>query len=146
MNAPIKTLAGVIENPDEFFGNEKAAIFEKLKGLMDTIQILQNHIWIAVWVRPEFRSLGAGKKLYMTDNTRAEDVYQGCAGLVIAMGPQAFVSDQNVQFDLKPQIGDWVFYKRQAAGMRFRHNDVDCFMLDEERPIKAILSRPDIVE
>lgn len=143
---PIITAAGVIDDPETFFAKEKADIFAKLESLMD-LKVMMNRVWIANWVRPESRDLGGGKRIYLTDNSRAEDVYQGCSGLIIKMGPLAFKSDADTNFpDPVPQVGDWVLFKRQNGGMRFKHNGVDCVMLEEERPIKGILSRPDVVE
>lgn len=145
MNQPLRTLAGVIDNPVEFFEAEKRRVMDALSKLSD-MRVTLNRTLIAVWVRPEARDLGGGKKLFMTDNTRAEDVYQGCTGLVIALGPQAFVSDANVHFEVCPKIGDWVLFRRQNAGLRFKHNDIDCVLLDNETPVMAIVSRPDYVE
>lgn len=141
----ISTLAGIIDNPEEYFGKERKETLRKLEGVMD-MKVVLNRVWIAVWVRPNAKDLGEGKKLHFADNTRAEDVYQGCAGLVIKMGPQAFVSDENVKFDVVPKPGDWVLFRRQNAGLRFKHNGVDCVMLENETPIKAILTRPDNIE
>lgn len=145
MNQPLKTLAGVITNPVEFFDAERERLKAALINL-SSMRITLNRTLLAVWVRPEYRELSGGKKLFMTDNTRAEDVYQGCTGLVIAMGPQAFVSDNNVRFDVVPQCGDWVLFRRQNAGLRLKHNDIDLVLLENELPVMAIIPRPDYLE
>lgn len=146
MNAPASPITGQIDNPNAFFDQQKREIMEKL-GDTSGVRILLNRIWIAIWVRPEFKDMGNGKRLYRTANSVAEDVFQGNAGLVIKMGPLAFKDDLSTEFGGDTcQVGDWVLYHRHAAGMRFKHNGVDCFMMETEKPIKAVLDRPDMVE
>lgn len=141
-----KSVVGQVENPNTYFGEQKADLFKRL-GDISTIQIMLNRVWIAVWVRPSFKDLGNGKRLLLIDDTVAEDIYQGNSAMVVAMGPLAFAPNDVINFGtIVPKSGDWVLYHRHAAGMRFNHNGVPCIMLESETPIKAILSRPDLVE
>lgn len=137
---------GAIDNAVEYFEQQKADIRERL-GDISSITLMLNRVWVAIWVRPNFKDLGGGKKLYRTDDTVAEDEYQGNTAMIVAVGPMAFAVNPHVDFGPSPpKVGDWVLYSRHAAGMRFKHNGVHCTMLETETPIKAILSRPDLVE
>lgn len=60
--------------------------------------IAGNRVIIAVYERPESIELAGGHELYLSDQTRREDEHQGKAGLIIAMGSKAFVSDDNYDF------------------------------------------------
>lgn len=142
-NSPI---TGAIKDPKEFFEREKADIVARL-GDTSGVRIILNRIWVAVWVRPDHKDLGEGRKLFYTENARNEDVYQGNAGLVVKMGPLAYQSDDQTDFGGETcKVGDWVLYTRQSAGMRFKYHGVDCFMMETEKAIKAVLDRPDMVE
>jgi hypothetical protein len=145
--APAKSVIGEVADPSTYFEQQKQEMLAKL-GDTSTIRVLTNRIWIAIWMRPDFKDLGGGKKIHFTDTTRDEDIYQGTAGLVVAMGPLAFVSDDDFYFGRDvPMVGDWVLYHRGGGyGVRFRHNGVECVMLEQEKAIKAILTRPDLVE
>lgn len=142
-----KSVIGQIDDAETFFKQQRHEMFAKL-GDISTIRVLMNRIWIAIWMRPDFKDLGDGKKILFTDTTRDEDIYQGTAGLVVAMGPFAFVSNDEFDFGKHtPKVGDWVLYHRGGGyGVRFRHNGVECVMLEQEKAIKAILTRPDLVE
>ena len=64
-----------------------------------------NRVLVGMYKRPEKTKSG----IYLGDKTRQEDEYQGKAGLVLAKGHSAFVSDHD--FDFGPdnlEIGDWV--------------------------------------
>lgn len=145
MNKTVLTTAGRIDDPEQYFGKQKVEIIERV-GNLDGLRILMNRILIAVWKRPESLDLGNNKKIILTEQTRDEDVYQGNVGLVLKMGPLSWVSDAGTDFRGEAcALGDWVLYHRNAAGMRMQFNGVDCFMLEGERPIKAVLARPDQV-
>lgn len=146
----VKSVAGAIENPETYFGAEKVDLLKRL-GATDTLKPTLNRVWIAIWKRPSAKTIqcndGSIGKLLLTDETRDEDIYQGNSGLVVKLGPMAFKSDAMTNFEGSDvKVGDWVLYNRQAAGLRFKHNGVHCIMLEREDPIKAVLTRPDLVE
>lgn len=79
-------------------------IFNRIGDLSDFV-IFGNQVLLGVYERPEKTKSG----LYLSDQTRNEDKYQGKAGVVLKKGPTAFVSDSN--YDFKGQnveVGDWV--------------------------------------
>lgn len=74
-------------------------------GDLSGFTIFGNQVLIGIYKRPEKTKSG----LFLADSTRTEDEYQGKSGLVLAMGPSAFVSDAHYDFKgQKANIGDWV--------------------------------------
>ena len=122
----------------------RESIGERLLGLVD---VKMNQILVAVWKRPTARDTGGGKMLYLPEKSDmvAEQEYQGKTGLVLKMGPHAYVSDENVAYSDadKVDVGDWVVF-RAGEGMRLRLHGWDC-ILTTERGIKLRVPRPDEV-
>jgi co-chaperonin GroES (HSP10) len=84
---------------------DPADLIRKKIGKLEDITIFSNYLLLGVYERPEKTKSG----LYISDQTRKEDQYQGKAGLVLKKGPFAFRSDEH--FDFKGQdvnVGDWV--------------------------------------
>lgn len=74
-------------------------------GDLSGFELFGNQILIGIYKRPEKTKSG----LYLADSTRTEDEYQGKSGLVLAMGPSAFVSDEHYNFrNQSVKVGDWV--------------------------------------
>jgi co-chaperonin GroES (HSP10) len=74
-------------------------------GKIPGFELHGNRVLIGVYKRPEKTKSG----IYLGDQTRKEDEYQGKAGLVLAKGHSAFVSDG--EYDFGPdhaEVGDWV--------------------------------------
>ena len=100
-----------------------------------------NRILIAVWERPE--KTGGG---IIRPTGYDEDRYQGVAGIVLAYGPMAYVSDSMTTFheDDKPPLHSWVVF-RKSEGFRVPIRAAQCVVLEGEKGIKAVIPRPDIV-
>lgn len=84
---------------------DPAELIRKNVGDLSSFELFGNQVLIGIYKRPEKTKSG----LYLADSTRQEDEYQGKAGLVLAKGPSAFVSDAH--YDFKGQSvkeGDWV--------------------------------------
>lgn len=84
---------------------DPAQLILKNAGDLSGYEIFGNQVLVGVYERPAKTKSG----LYLAETTRQEDQYQGKAGLVLALGPSAFVSDAN--YDFKGQSvkkGDWV--------------------------------------
>jgi hypothetical protein len=118
-------------------------LIEKL-GDLTGFEVMHNDVLIAVYLRPEALELANNKKFYLPDGTRKEDEFQGKAGLVIAKGPLAFVSDEN--FDFKGQNvhpGDWVSIW-VMDGRKIEIHGVLCRQV-EDRHIRLKIPAPDSV-
>ena len=84
----------------------KDFIFEKLGDLED-IEFLFNEVLVAKYIREE---VGAG--LIAAPETRQADQWEGVIGLVLKVGPRAFVDDENIKFHgKKVEIGDWALFR-----------------------------------
>jgi hypothetical protein len=118
-------------------------IWEKI-GDLDEWKVFHNEVLIAVYMRPDTVELKGGNKLYLSDQTRAEDAMQGKAGMVLKKGPLAFVSDDNFDFrgqDVEP--GDWISIW-VSDGRKVMVNGVLCRLV-ADRDIQLGIPRPDAV-
>lgn len=101
-----------------------AELAEKLRAdlapVVAGVQLLRNRVLVATYIRPEKTSGG----IIRPDATREEDKWQGKAGLILAVGPDAFnfeevreeVADGMAEEDARarhniPKVGDWVFFR-----------------------------------
>lgn len=74
-------------------------------GSLKGFELYGNQVLIGIYERPDKTKSG----IVLPDSVRKEDQFQGKAGLVLALGPSAFMSDANYDFrgqSVKP--GDWV--------------------------------------
>jgi co-chaperonin GroES (HSP10) len=89
----------------------KSALLDAL-GDMSWYEVFHNLVLVASYIRPE-KSAGG---IIRPDNTLQEDRFQGKAGLVIKVGPAAFVDEGHVKFyGLTVQSGEWVIYRTSDA-------------------------------
>jgi co-chaperonin GroES (HSP10) len=118
----------------------KRSILDQLPDISD-LEIFHNQVMVATYIRPE-RTAGG---IYIPDKTLAEDRFQGKVGLVLKLGPLAFVDDSIAKFgEVKLAVGDWVFF-RPADGMEFFSKDktggVPCRVF-EDTQIKGRVADP----
>lgn len=111
-------------------------IFEKI-GNTDGLDVLHNHILVAIYIRPEKTQGG----IFLADQTIKEDEYQGKCGLVIKTGPLAFQDDDRNDFGGKSVVrGEWVIF-RVSDGFSLKVNGVMCRLLEDVH-IKLITDDP----
>jgi co-chaperonin GroES (HSP10) len=118
--------------PDEI----RDDILQRL-GDLSCFEVFGNRVMVAVYVRPQ-RTAGG---IYLTDNSRDEDEYQGKAALVIKKGPISFKNEPNLDFhgqDVQP--GDWVLV-RASDRRNFKYKDVLCAHVEDIR-IEQKISDP----
>ena len=109
-------------------------------GNIDDIKLFNNWILVAVYRRPEKTAGG----IFLTDNTRKEDEYQGKVGLVVKKGPLAFVDDDKTSFNgQNVEVGEWVAF-RVSDGWTLDVNGVICRMLQDTQ-IRMTIPTPDVV-
>lgn len=105
-----------------------------------------NRVVIAIYERPETLELAGGFELYLSDTTRREDEHQGKAGLIVAMGAKAFVSDDNYDFGIDAQVfrpGVWVAI-HVSDGRKIVINGQLCRLV-EDQYISLRIPAPDAV-
>lgn len=122
-------------------------------GNLDWLDLRNNQILVAVYIRPgEFKVAGSDQSLWIPDKTRDEDRWQGKVGLVLKMGPLAYVSDAKTTFHPtdKLNVGDWVVYRASDGWQLTLTGDGSetgkqlCRMFVES-DIRAVIPSPDMV-
>ena len=109
-------------------------------GNVDDIEVFNNQILVAIYMRPEKTKSG----IILSDKTRDEDRYQGKVGLIIKKGPMAFVDpDQKWFVDADVDVGEWVYF-RVTDGWSINVHGVSCRML-EDTDVRGTTKYPDAV-
>jgi len=109
-------------------------------GSLDDFTIFGNHVLIGIYERPNKTKSG----VYLSDQTRNEDRYQGKAGLVLKKGPTAFVSDSNYDFKgQNAEVGEWVAIF-VSDGRQIVINGQLCRLV-EDQYIRLKMPAPDVV-
>lgn len=94
---------------------------------------------VGVYKRPERLKSG----IILSDKTREEDNYQGRVGLILAMGPLAFVEDDRHSWPgQRPAIGDWVGFRVGDTSPFLLPNGRHCRFV-EDVAVQVILDNPD---
>ena len=121
----------------EHDADPKAVLKEQI-GNIDSFDIYNNQILIAVYVRPEKTKSG----IFLPDAHRAEDQFQSKVGLVLKKGPAAFEGDDSLWFkDMKIELDDWIVF-RPSEGWAITVNGVLCRMLDDTS-VRGKIDAPD---
>lgn len=90
--------------PEEF----KKNVLGSLSGALQDVEVMFNMVLLAIYIRPEKTKGG----IIRPGLNVAEDAYQGKAGLVIKVGPNAFEDDGEYNFHgQKVQVGEWCVFK-----------------------------------
>jgi hypothetical protein len=126
----------------------------KRVGDISTIELFDNAILVAIYMRPNKAQLSGGGELWLPDNLAGktgEDRYQGKVGLVVGKGPLAYVDDEKTEFHgQNVDVGDWVLF-RPSDGWPItlvqgpRTEDSVLARILVEADIRARLATPDSV-
>jgi co-chaperonin GroES (HSP10) len=109
-------------------------------GDIKEVEIFNNQILCAIYIRPQKTKSG----IILTEKYVDEDKYQGKVGLVLKMGPEAFVDDSGKWFkNMKIKVGDWVVF-RPSDGWSVSINGKSCRILDDVA-IRGRVQSPDII-
>jgi len=109
-------------------------------GNIKEVEIFNNQILCAIYIRPQKTKSG----IILTEKYVDEDKYQGKVGLVLKMGPEAFVDDSGKWFkNMKIKVGDWVVF-RPSDGWSVSINGKSCRILDDVA-IRGRVQSPDII-
>jgi len=106
----------------------RKALLETIgKQNIDAYRVFEDDVLIATYIRPE-RTKGG---IFLTDNAKQEDRFQGKVGLLLKVGCTAFRFDKSGQFAWegdKPEVGDWVIY-RPSDAWEMSINGVSCRLI-----------------
>ena len=109
-------------------------------GKLDDIEIFNNQLLCAVYVRPEKTKGG----IVLPDQHRSEDKIQGKVGLVLKKGQSAFVDEgQNWFVGVNVEVNDWIIF-RPADGWSITVNGVLCRILNDIN-VRGRIQHPDQV-
>ena len=112
----------------------------KAIGKLDEIEIFNNQLLCAVYIRPE-KTKGS---IVLPDQHRSEDKFQGKVGLVLKKGPDAFVDDTNTWFNgVSVDVDDWIIF-RPPDGWSITVNGVLCRILNDIN-VRGRIQHPDQV-
>ena len=109
-------------------------------GSLDGLEIFNNQVLVAVYIRPNRTKSG----IYLSDQTTDEDKFQSKVGLVLDMGPIAFTNDTNGWFtEVDVKVGDWAVF-RPSDGWHVTVNGVLCRIV-QDIDVKGKVPAPDTV-
>lgn len=84
----------------------KEAILDRVKDVLPKIRIFGSDCLVAIYRRPEKTKSG----LILSDTTRDEDRWQGKSGLLLKMGPTAYLNEEGEKFrDI--ELYSWVVFR-----------------------------------
>lgn len=131
----------------------QAAIDDPKKALLDSLgdisglEIAHNQVMVATYIEPEITPGGIIKP----DVALMENRFQGKVGLVVKVGPTAFVDNAilGVEFgSFAVKEGDWVFYRAsdgfEMYSVKKGHEGTSCRLLSDTQ-IKGRVSDPALV-
>jgi len=114
----------------------KTALFDAV-GDLSGYDIFHNQILVAIYVRPEKTSGG----IIRPGANVQEDEYQGKVGLVVKLGPTAFLDTDDETFHGQSvKVGDWVVF-RVGDGWQLTIRDTACRILSD-RTIRMRIKNP----
>jgi co-chaperonin GroES (HSP10) len=125
----------------------------KWVGDLSEEKLLGDRVMVGTYARP----IKSGGGVWLPDSQRQEDRFQGVVGLLLTMGPNAFMydgsyrliereldeSDQDYRIrwaDSVPKVGDWVVY-RPADGFEMAFRRASCRVFRSES-VMGIASDP----
>lgn len=113
------------------------AQFTELTGKPMDMRPAGFYVALKVWVSPESKDLGDGKKLFFADSTRDEQKYTSAVGLVCAVGPDAYKGDRFERSGPWCKVGDWVIFPRYE-GNAMAYRGVGMILIPDDRIIAVI--------
>jgi co-chaperonin GroES (HSP10) len=83
-------------------------ILDFFRDISPKIHVQANDVLVASYLRPEKTKGG----ILRPDTNKEEDIWQGKVGLIVKLGPEAFLDSPEYTFhrDSVRQVGDWVYY------------------------------------
>lgn len=146
MSALIKppSLVGIEEDPLAKMVRELRG---HINGDLPDFKIWNNNILVFKFIRTHH-----SKNIVAAAETQREDMWQGKVGMVIKMGPSAFVDDASLGikfYGQKVQPGDWVMY-RSSDGIDWDYLPPNVpvrihFRILTDAHIQMTVPRPDVI-
>lgn len=116
----------------------KQAILNEI-GDLSGVEILGDKVLLGIFIRSEKTKGG----IIRPDANIQEDVWQGKAGLVLKLGPDAFEDTSDYKFSRRIEVGEWcVFQIGDAWSVNI--NNVPCRVV-RDVGIRMVVKDPNIV-
>lgn len=131
--------------------DQKKLLFDIFETALPRMQIFGSDLLVATHVRSKVISSikqvgGAVVQLVGTDKHSQEDLFQGKAALVLAMGPTAFRYDKfNSKWEgPQAKVGDWVMFRFAEAGFDMDICGCYCRFIDSSL-VRGVVEDPALV-
>jgi len=109
-------------------------------GDIKKFEVFNNQVLVATYTRPEKTRGG----IFLPEKAKDEDKYQSKVGLILKMGPSAFVDESQGWFKgVSINEHDWIIF-RPSDGWQMLVNGVPCRMLDDT-VVRGRLPDPDMI-
>ena len=106
----------------------------KFIGDLSTFEVMGDRVLVGIFMRPEKTKGG----IIRPDANKEEDVWQGKVGLVLKLGPNAFINpDAGSVYDQCVEAGDWVVFK-VGDGWQLEVNKMPCRMIKDTNFIAKV--------
>lgn len=106
----------------------------KFIGDLSTFEVMGDRVLVGIFMRPEKTKGG----IIRPDANKEEDVWQGKVGLVLKLGPNAFINpDDGSVYDQRVEAGDWVVFK-VGDGWQLEVNKMPCRMIKDTNFIAKV--------
>jgi co-chaperonin GroES (HSP10) len=106
----------------------KQALLKALGKELNSVDVLGCRVLVAVYTGGKHH---AGTSILRIDTDLLEQKYQCPVGLVVSMGPGAFVDAPGAAFHgVEAKVGDWVFF-RPSDGQSTQINQVSCRVFED---------------
>jgi hypothetical protein len=123
---------------EEYAADPKDFLLSRCQLAMDNSEYTRALVVCATYCLPAYDILPGGQKFHRSETTIQESLYQGQVGLVIGMGPLAFVDSGAIIFGgQKFEVGDWVQWDIHAA-RQFTINRIHCRYLNDTQIIARV--------
>lgn len=110
-------------------------------ALGDITTVMHNLVLVGIYMRGNKIVTPSGVELYVPDSSAKEDQFQGKVGLVLAIGPGAFINDARNDFNGQTlKVGDWIAF-RVSDGWPLDINGVHCRLI-EDIHVKLVVAPP----
>jgi co-chaperonin GroES (HSP10) len=105
-------------------GDQKAELLKRLEDGPAAVKAVGHQIVSVIWMRPAKTAKG----IYLTDDTKDEDIWQGKVSLVVAVGPDAYANGVSTRC----QVGDWIV-TNPIAGQKLRVNNAYVRIINDDQ-------------
>lgn len=118
---------------EEYAADPAEFMLSRCQMWMENITWFGNYVVAATYYLPAFEILPGGQKLYRSEKSQDEALYQGKVGLVLGKGPLAFVDDDRNKFKgQNVAIGEWIIWDIHDA-RQHTINRVHCRWIPDVR-------------